>query len=236
MDHGPGPVGSMGMRPCRSPAIPNRRGARRGVFQHIPGNDVPMARPLYYTTFKISQICGVNPTTVQNWIKDNKLQAFQTPGGHRRVTHDDLVAFLTKFHMPVPPELDRRAPLVLIVDDETDILDLLETLLKSANAGLEIAKAQSGVEALLMIGERKPDLLILDLMMPGMNGYEVCSKLRSNPGTRNIRIVAISGDHDPIVRQQILEKGADLFFNKPIDLEYFRSHCLELLNLKPVDA
>ena len=188
-----------------------------------------MAGKPYYTTFKIGQICGVNPTTVQNWIKENKLRAFQTPGGHRRVQSEDLIAFLKKFGMPIPPELDQKAPLILIVDDETDILDMIGDLMQSEDRDVEVAKAQSGVEALLMIGERKPDLLILDLKMPGMNGYEVCHKLKSSPGTRNIRIVAISGDHSKAVEERIMETGADLFFTKPLDIVEFRQRCFMLL-------
>jgi len=188
---------------------------------------------MYYTTFKISRMCDVNPTTVQNWIKEKKLRAFQTPGGHRRVARDDLIFFLKKYGMPIPRELDRKPPLVLIVDDEAEVLDMLEELLKASGSHMEIEKAQNGVEALLMIGERKPDLLVLDLKMPGMNGYEVCDRLKSKAGTRNIRIVAISGDPNPDVRERITKAGADLFFTKPIDVGTFREHCLMLLNLEP---
>lgn len=188
-----------------------------------------MAGKSYYTTFKISQMCGVNPTTVQNWVKEKKLRAFQTPGGHRRIQHEDLIAFLKKFGMPIPAEFVKNPPLVMIVDDEADILDMIEDLLRSGDTDVEVAKAQSGVEALLMIGERKPELLVLDLMMPGMNGYEVCRKLKSNSGTQNIRIVAISGDHSAAVRERILETGADLFFTKPIDVVEFRVQCFKLL-------
>jgi CheY-like chemotaxis protein len=148
------------------------------------------------------------------------------------VRREDLGAFLKKFGMPIPPELAQAPPLVLIVDDEIEILDMIEELMKSGSAELEIAKAQSGVEALLIIGERKPDLLLLDLKMPGMNGYEVCQKLKSNPGTRNIKIVAISGDHDPSVKKRILGTGAERFFTKPIDLVEFRDSCYELLDLE----
>ena len=196
---------------------------------NIQRKDVFMARKAYYTTFKISRICGVNPTTVQNWVKENKLRAFQTPGGHRRVQREDLIAFLEKFHIPIPSELEQKAPMILIVDDEADILDLIGDLMESGEKDVEVAKAQSGVEALLMIGERKPEMLILDLKMPGMDGYEVCRRLKSNPGTRNIRIVSISGDHSPAVKERILETGADLFFTKPLDIVEFRKRCFKLL-------
>ena len=188
-----------------------------------------MARHAFYTTFEISQICGVNPTTVQNWVKGKKLRAFQTPGGHRRVRREDLILFMKEFGMPLPAELLQSPPLVLIVDDEGDILDMLESLMKSGEDEVRVAKAQNGVDALVMIGENKPELLILDIMMPGMNGYEVCKKLKSSPSTQNIKIVAISGDHNPAVRERILHSGADLFFTKPLEIVGFREQCFQLL-------
>jgi excisionase family DNA binding protein len=181
----------------------------------------------FYTTFEISQICGVNPTSVQNWVKGNKLKAFQTPGGHRRVRREDLVSFLKEFGMPIPAELSQNPPLIMIVDDEIAILDILETVMQSSDGEVKVAKALSGVEALLMIGESKPDLLILDIKMPGMNGFEVCKKLKSSPSTQNIRIVAISGD--PTLRERAINSGADLFFAKPLELVEFREQCFRLL-------
>jgi excisionase family DNA binding protein len=188
-----------------------------------------MRRRSFFTTFEISQICGVNPTTVQNWVKGKKLRAFQTPGGHRRIRREDLVSFLKEFGMPIPPDLTQGPPMVLIVDDEVDILDMLEVLMKSGDDDIKVAKAQSGIEALVMIGESKPDLLILDIMMPGMNGYDVCQKLKSNPSTQNVKIVAISGDHSAAVKERILSSGADLFFTKPLEIVGFREQCLQLL-------
>ena len=188
-----------------------------------------MQRRSFYTTFEISQICGVNPTTVQNWIKGHRLKAFQTPGGHRRVRHDDLILFMKEFGMPIPVEFIKSAPLILIVDDEADILDILDNLMKTGNVEVNVITAQNGVEALLLIGEKKPDLLILDIRMPGMNGYEVCAKLKTSPNTHNIKIVAVSGDHNPEVRERILHAGADLFFTKPLEIVNFRDMCFGLL-------
>ncbi len=188
-----------------------------------------MIRRSFFTTFEISQICGVNPTTVQNWVKGKKLRAFQTPGGHRRVSREDLVLFMKEFGMPIPADLSQDPPLIMLVDDEKDILELLEGVITSGDEEIRIAKAQSGVEALLLIGENKPSLLILDIMMPGMNGCEVCQKLKSNPSTHNIKIVALTGDHNPAIKERVLRAGADLFFTKPIDVSEFRKQCLRLI-------
>jgi excisionase family DNA binding protein len=193
-------------------------------------NSKSILERLFFTTFEISQICGVNPTTVQNWVKSKKLKAFKTPGGHRRVQREDLIAFMKEFGMPFPEGFSQNPPLVMIVDDEIDILDMLEDLIKSGENEINVVRAQSGVAALLMIGEYKPDLLIVDMMMPGMNGIEVCQKLRASPSTQNIKIVAISGDHNPALKERILTAGADLFFTKPLDVVGFRDQCFHLLH------
>jgi excisionase family DNA binding protein len=188
-----------------------------------------MPRNSYYTTFEISQICQVNPTTVQNWVKEGKLKAFVTPGGHRRIQREDLVAFLKEFGMPVPDELSGRPPLVMVVDDEPDVIEMLTSLLQSGEEPVEVVSAQGGVQALLMIGDRKPDLLILDIKMPDMDGFEVCRQLRSGPANRNIKIVAITGDKDPDAKRRIIEAGADLFFSKPLEVMKFRVDALKLI-------
>jgi excisionase family DNA binding protein len=189
-----------------------------------------MPRKSFLTTFEISEICEVNPTTVQNWVKEGKLKAHSTPGGHRRILRQDLIEFLKEFGMPIPGVLADPPPYILIVDDEIDMLDMLSDLMSAGEEELEVARAQRGVDALLMIGERKPDLLILDVMMPGMNGIEVCERLKSGASSRNLKIVAITGDHDPAVRERALAVGADLFFAKPFDMLQFRAECMNLMN------
>ncbi len=189
-----------------------------------------MPRRTSLTTFEISDICEVNPTTVQNWVKEGKLKAYATPGGHRRILREDLIRFLKEFGMPVPASLNEPCPYVLIVDDEKDVLDLLTEVMLSGEEELEVAGAENGVDALLKIGQRSPDLLILDIVMPGMNGIEVCRKLKTGATTKNLKIVAITGDHDPAVQDRALAAGADLFYTKPFDMMKFRADCIQLIN------
>ena len=146
------------------------------------------------------------------------------------VLWDDLIRFMKQFDMTIPSELNKPLPFVLIVDDEIDMIDLLTAVLQSGDEELDVAGAQGGVEALLIIGERKPDLLVLDIMMPGMNGIEICGQLKADPVTRKIRIVAMSGQHDSAVRDRILAAGADRFFVKPFNMAEFRSECVELIH------
>jgi len=190
-----------------------------------------MARRSYLTTFEISRICEVSPTTVQNWIREGKLKAHLTPGGHRRVLRADLTRFMREFGIPIPRGIAEAPPFILIVDDDRDMIELLTEALHSGDREVDVAGTQGGVEALLIIGERKPDLLILDVLMPGMNGIEVCRKLKESPHTGNLRIVAISGDHGADMRERILAAGADRFFTKPFDLAGFCSECLSLVHI-----
>src|SRR5206468_10950559 len=98
-----------------------------------------MTRRSFLTTFEISEMCEVNPTTVQNWVRENKLRAFVTPGGHRRVGREDLMAFLKKFGMPLPRGLENEHRLVLVVDDEQEICNLLVSRTQSSGDKLEAA-------------------------------------------------------------------------------------------------
>ena len=199
-----------------------------------------MRKRIFYTTFEISQICGVNPTTVQNWVKTKQLKAFQTPGKHRRIRRDDLIEFLNEFGMPLPPELSaelsandvqKSLPTILVVDDDVDVRNVIADALRTGSQELNILEARNGVDALLTIGRSKPDMIILDVKMPGMNGYDVCARLKANDEVRNIKIVAVSGDGSPDVRERIIAAGADTFYAKPLDLIGFRDECFRLLEI-----
>lgn len=193
-----------------------------------------MQKRAFFTTFEISQICGVNPTTVQNWVKSKRLKAFQTPGKHRRVRREDLIEFLRKFDMPVPAELEASGSPkilhnVLIADDDTDVRNVIADALRMENE-INVIEARNGVDALLAIGRSKPDMIILDVRMPNMNGYDVCERLKADSDV-NIKIIAISGDHSSDVRDRIIAAGADMFFTKPLDLIGFRDECFRLLEI-----
>jgi len=188
-----------------------------------------MAKRSFLTTFEISQICEVNPTTVQNWVKEKKLKAYVTPGGHRRIRREDLMAFMKKFGLPLPVGLQNGSQMVLIVDDEPEVLKILSEAFRAKNESVKVMTALSGVEALLLIGEHKPDLLILDIMMPGMNGFEVCKKLSDKTGMPSLKIVAITGHADTDLKDRILRAGADRFYRKPLNIMQFCQECLDLL-------
>jgi len=106
-------------------------------------------------------------------------------------------------------------PKILIVDDEPVNVELLEGYLSK---DYDILKAYNGNEALLIVGSTPPDLIILDIMMPGMNGYEVCRRIKGDDKTISIPIVIVTALNEREAKIKAIEAGADDFLNKPIDI------------------
>ena len=176
-----------------------------------------------YGTVEIARLLDVSPATAVNWIRAGKLRAWRTPGGHRRVPRAELLRFLRKNKMPVPEELCDQPRRVLVVDDDPGVRRVLlaafdEIAAKAVPDGIEVRFAEDGIAGLIDVGFFRPDVLVLDIVLPGMDGYEVCRRIRSYPDFRPL-ILAISGQRSPEVEKRILEAGADAFFPKPLDLE-----------------
>jgi len=180
-----------------------------------------------YTTHEVSRLLHVNPRSVINWIEQSLLQSYRTPGGHRRIRHDDLMAFLRKHQIPTPASLVAGKFSILIVDDDQEIIDLLKAYLER-QAPYEISTAADGIKALIEVGRVKPDLLILDIMIPGVDGVEVCRRIKADSSNKTA-IIAISGTTER--ESQVLEAGADAFMLKPIDMDTLHAEARRLLRV-----
>jgi excisionase family DNA binding protein len=154
----------------------------------------------FYTTHQVSKFCAVYPTTVINWIKEGLLPAYTTAGGHRRIKRDDLLKLMKKNNMPIPEELatsDKNK--VLVIDDDPKILKMMQTILASEK-DFEVLTADSGFQAGLAVSIWMPDIILLDMLMPGIDGFEVCRRLKSDEKTKDIPIIAVTvlKDHKEI--------------------------------------
>jgi CheY-like chemotaxis protein len=114
-------------------------------------------------------------------------------------------------------DLTDRPARILLVDDEPDNLEVLDLIL--AWEGFVISQAGSGSEALAMVAKQSPDLILLDVMMPGMSGYEVLAKLKADPATSATPVMMVSAILDPGAKGRALTAGSDDFLSKPIDRE-----------------
>ena len=173
----------------------------------------------YFTTYEASLYLGVSLPTVVNWIKASRLKAHRTPGGHRRIARDELAGFIRRHGMPMPPELadEGSAPRVLLIDDDPAQREILKALLETK--GYAYHAVASGFAAGLSIGLFRPDLVLLDLMMPGMDGFAVLKELRSNEGTADLPAIAVTGLKDEKVHQKAIEAGFNDLCLKPFNFE-----------------
>ena len=184
------------------------------------------------TTGDVASHCHVSQETVANWIKSGQLKAYRTPGRHRRIRLGDFREFLSEHGMPtfdaqgVDLPSQRRS---LVVDDDPAVVRLIVRLLEQ-NAQYETATAGDGCEAGIQIARFKPDLVILDLMMPNLDGFKVCSSIRSAPETSDLAVLVVTGyDHDANL-QRALEAGADYCMTKPLSMEMLSEKVDELLS------
>jgi excisionase family DNA binding protein len=168
-----------------------------------------------YTTHEVSRLLQVNPRSVINWIDQDLLRSYRTPGGHRRIRREDLLAFIRKHQIPTPESLVSGSFSVLIVEDDEELSDLLRTFFQR-QGGYEISSASDGISALIDVGRIKPDLMILDIMIPGVDGIEVCRRIKADSSNKTT-IIAMSGQAD--AKANALKAGADAFMSKPVDFD-----------------
>ncbi|GMU58323.1 MAG: hypothetical protein AMXMBFR34_00860 [Myxococcaceae bacterium] len=168
-----------------------------------------------FTTQDVAKVLSASRTSVQRWIDSGSLRAFKTPGGHRRVTQRELVAFLRRQGAPVPSSLLLRVRL-LVVDDDAHFLKALKPLMKALSSSVEVDTVDNGVDALLKIGAGEVDAVLLDATMPNLDGMQVLEKLKGNQGTAEVVVLAMSGRGDDKLEQKLLKAGAAKFLVKPI--------------------
>lgn len=185
-----------------------------------------MAKLNALKTSDVAEYCGVSHFTVINWIKEGKLKAYSTPGGHYRIQKDDFRKFLEKYEMPIEEEFFVGHPKrVLVVDDEPDVVEFIIRALE--DEGWEFESAADGFEAGLKVASFKPDLIILDLLMPKVDGFEVCRQVREDPATEEISILVVTAYPEHI--ENVKELGADDYLTKPLEVEELRKKARRLL-------
>lgn len=189
-----------------------------------------------YGTYEIAKICQVMPSTVGRWIEEGKLPSFTTGGGHRRVWAADLTTFLEAHNIPVPAGLNPTPLSALIVDDDEAMRRTIAKILAAANPGLSIDEAQDGFDAGHKLGRAAPNLVILDLRLPGIDGFKVCRMIQQDANLVRTRVLATTGFDPEDSRERILKAGADDFLAKPFGPEELVAKSAALLKAPPRTA
>jgi len=188
------------------------------------------------STKEAASLLGVSHRTVQLWVEGGVLQAWKTAGGHRRILLTSVHRLVAQRNQAVaggqPPAAPAQAPStarrIVMADDDATLLRLYELEISGWNLDAELIKARDGFDALIRIGEARPDLLISDLNMPGMDGFRMVRTLRADPRYGKMAIIVISG----LDRATIASMGlpADIpVFSKPVRFTELRAKVEQLL-------
>jgi excisionase family DNA binding protein len=173
-----------------------------------------MAR--FFTTREIAKLLDVSVGSIANWIDQRKLKAGKTPGGHRRVVVADLIHFLRQQNLPIPAELEPPPTRILVVDDEEAVRHWLIATIRKAHPDYEVLEAGDGFTAGQLVSSRRPDVVVLDLTIPGMDGFEVCKRIKADETTASTEIIAITADPSTVREKQIKKFGARSCLAKPL--------------------
>jgi excisionase family DNA binding protein len=185
------------------------------------------------TVFKASKYCNVSSKTIINWIDSGHIEAYKTVGGHRRIKTSDLENFMKKQGIPIPEkEIAEERIRILVVDDDPIIVETIVQALEEDEYDYEVISASDGFEAGLQVNHFKPHLLILDIMMPDIKGYEVCKKIKTNEDTKDTKIIVLSAYLDEEKFKKMKEYGADVCFSKPLPLPQLKEEVARILGLK----
>ncbi len=187
-----------------------------------------MRRKAVYTTGEAAEICKLSQQTVIRCFDSGQLQGFRVPGSRfRRIPHDSLVKFMRENKIPLD-EIDSGKIRVLVVDDDPEIIELFADAL-NADGRFEVAMAQTGYDAGVLTQQFRPSIVILDYMLPDINGNVVCKTIRDNPDLRHIKILIISGMVNPAEVDRLMQAGADDFIKKPFNIDSVIERVLELV-------
>lgn len=168
------------------------------------------------STRQAAELLGVSLRTAQLWVESGVLRAWKTAGGHRRIPRSAVDELLAQRRQAIAIPGQRDTLKLLVVEDEADLLKLYRLQIEGWGLPVALITATNGFEALIRIGETKPDLLITDLNMPGMDGFRMIRTLRANPEFQDMDIVAVTA----LGKEEIADRGGlspgVRMFTKPV--------------------
>jgi len=169
----------------------------------------------------------VSRQTLWRWVKKGKIHAIRLPSGRFRISTKDLNIFLKEHGIQDADRTDHENR-ILIVDDDPQILKLLKKIIFTK--GYPIETASDGFEAGIKVMQFKPNLVVLDLMIPKIDGFEVCKQIKNNSDTAYIKIMILTGYPSKENQEKSFDAGADAFLAKPIHKDEFIGEIEMLLN------
>ena len=182
-----------------------------------------------FTTGEAADLCRLSQQTIIRCFDNGQLQGFRVPGSRfRRIPRDCLLRFMKENNIPLGDLEGSNKIRVLVVDDDPQIVELFVDVLE-ADGRFEVATAQTGYDAGMVTQQFQPDVVVLDYMLPDINGNVVCRTIRDNADLSHIRILIISGMVNPAEVNKLMEAGADEFIKKPFNIDKVIERILHLV-------
>lgn len=195
-------------------------------------------KTIVYSALEVANICGVVNQTAINWIRNGYLSAFSTPGGQYRVYLDDLVDFMMKRKMRIPSELldvfnkeVENQKSILVVDDDKGLNSVIAKYLEKTDDKIVVYQAFDGFEAGAQLVDKKPRCVLLDLDLPGVDGFDLCHRIYTSEEFGKPIVCVITALQDDDIEQRVKDMGAVEFFRKPLNLVDIASKIKERLGL-----
>ncbi|MCH7848453.1 MAG: response regulator [Planctomycetes bacterium] len=183
-----------------------------------------------FTTGEAAEICKVSQQTIIRCFDSGRLTGFRVPGSRfRRIPRKDLLQFMKSNDIPTDA-LESTKRRVLVVDDDEQIIELFLDVL-SRDDRFEVKSARTGYDAGMMTEQFRPHIVLLDYMLPDINGNLVCDRIRSNPELAGTKIIVISGVVNQDEIDTLLRSGADDFVKKPFNIEKLIERMSEMLGV-----
>jgi excisionase family DNA binding protein len=185
-----------------------------------------------FTTGEAAKICKVSQQTIIRCFDNGQLKGFRVPGSRfRRIPREALYKFMKDNGIPTDA-LESGKRKVLLVDDDHELVEVMTRFLVD-DGRFEVKTAGNGFDAGMMVKEYRPDIIVLDVMLPDINGKEVCHRVRADNTLEEVRILCISGMIEEDKIQELRLSGADDFMNKPFDAEALIDRMCSLLEMEP---
>jgi excisionase family DNA binding protein len=168
--------------------------------------------PKVLSTSQAAALCRVDRRTMLRWVKARKLPSHETGGGWRRILRDDLLHFMSKRGIPLPGS---EGADIVVADDDRSHVSALCRLIEVAAPDVRVVAAYDGFAAGLHVARLRPSLLFLDIVMPGLDGADVCRQVRGDPSLSGTAIVVVSGVLDTALIAKLTKLGAERCLRKP---------------------
>ena len=184
-----------------------------------------------FTTGEAAKICNVSQQTIIRCFDSGQLKGFRVPGSRfRRIPRDILYKFMKDNGIPTDA-LESGKRKALIVDDDRELVELLEDVL-AADGRFEVRSVNNGFDAGMMVRDYRPDILVLDVMLPDINGKEVCQRVRSDSTLDDVKIICISGMVEQDKIADLRAAGANYFLQKPFEVDTLVARICRLLDIE----